>query len=112
MKWRLMKVSKMKILETDIEDLKKIDIVNNLVHLTIASSLYTEKVDPSKYTDAVWVNGKAQFRINTIKGFIDVECTALEWQATRTTAASFKAVVVQTIGGIKNAITGGTCCKN
>lgn len=105
-----MKVKQMKILETDIENLKKIDIVNNLVHLTIASSLYTEKVDPSKNSEAVWVNGKAQFRINTIKGYIDVESTALEWQATRTTAASFKAVIVQTIGGIKNAITGGTCC--
>ena len=100
----------MKILETDIENLKKIDIVNNLIHLTIGSSLYTEKVDPSKYTDAVWVNGKAQFKINTIKGFIDVEAMALEWQATRVTAASFKATLVQTIRGIKSVITGG--CKS
>ena len=111
MQRRLMKAKQMKIIETDIENLKKIDVVNSLIHLTIGSSLYTEKVNPSKYTDAVWANGKARFKISTTKGFVDVECTALEWQATRTTAASFKAVVVQTISGIKNAITGGTCCK-
>jgi hypothetical protein len=103
----------MKILSTDIQNLSKIDIVNNLIHLTIGGSLYTEKVNPANNTDPTWVGGKAKFTVVTAKGSIEVLSTASEWKATRTTAASFVEKSMQVLNTAKAILTKscGGCSK-
>jgi hypothetical protein len=93
----------MKILETTIENLSRIEVKNGLMHLTIGSKLHTEKVDASKYTTATWKGGLAYFTVATNLGNMDVEASALEWEATRTTPSPPTAIM----GSIKNFITGG-----
>lgn len=93
----------MKILETSIEGLSRIEVKNGLMHLTIGSKLYTEKIDASKYSAAVWRGGLAYFTITTNMGDVEVESSALEWEATRTTPSPPTTVM----GTIKNFITGG-----
>lgn len=73
------------------------------MHLTIGSKLYTEKIDASKYTAATWKGGLAHFTIATALGDVDVETSALEWEATRTTPSPPATIM----GTIKNFITGG-----
>ena len=92
----------MKILETTVESLSRIEVKNGLMHLTIGSKLYTEKIDASKYTAATWKGGLAHFTITTNVGDVEVETTALEWEATRTTPSPPTSVM----GTIKNFITG------
>lgn len=101
----------MKILETTIDNLQNIQIVNNLMQLTIGSALYTEKVDPSKHTPAVWAEGKATLTITTNKGTVTVLANQAEWQATRVTGSSYVARAVETIGAtaykVRDFITSG-----
>ena len=99
----------MKITNTEIEGLSKVEVKNGLMHLTIGSKLYTEKIDASKYTAATWKGGLAYFTITTNVGDVEVETTALEWGATRTTPTPPTSVM----GVIKNFITGGcSSCGN
>ena len=93
----------MKITNTGIEGLSKVEVKNGLMHLTVGNRLHTEKVDASKYTAAVWKNGLANFTITTALGGVDVETSALEWEATRTTSSPPATIM----GTIKNLITGG-----
>ena len=60
----------MKITNTEIEGLSKVEVKNGLMHLTVGNRLHTEKVDASKYTAAVWKNGLANFTITTGNCFI------------------------------------------
>jgi hypothetical protein len=96
----------MKILESPIDNLSRIEIKNGLLHVTVGNRLHTEKVDASKYSPVVWQNGLAYFTVFTTLGDVDVEASALEWEATRTTPAPPTTVV----GVIKNFLTGGNCC--
>lgn len=78
----------MRILETTIEGLTKVDIVNSVVQLVINSRLHTETLNPSNFDKPKWVDGRAEFTMHTSKGDIFVSTTALEWQATRETGAT------------------------
>ena len=103
----------MKILETTIEGLTKVDITNAVVQLVIGSRLHTEKLDPSKFDTATWVDGRAEFVMRTDKGEILVSTTALEWQATRVTQSSFVGKAFETVSSgasyVRNLLGCSTC---
>lgn len=103
----------MKILETQIEGLTKVDIVNSVVQLVINSRLHTEKLDPSKFGEPTWKDGRAEFTMDTAKGSILVSTTALEWQATRVTQASFVDKAFETVSAgasyVRNLLGCLTC---
>lgn len=115
MKWNILsKVkTKMKILETTIDGLTKVDIVNSVVQLVIDARLYTEKLDPSKFDAPAWKDGRAEFLMHTGKGDILVSTTALEWQATRVTQSSFVGKAFETVSAgasyVRNLLGCSTC---
>ena len=103
----------MRILETTIEGLTKVDIVNSVVQLVINSRLHTEKLDPSNFDEPKWVDGRAEFTMHTAKGNIFVSTTALEWQATRETRASFVGKAFESVSAgasyVRNLLGCSTC---
>ena len=104
----------MKIIETSIDDLSKVSVVNGILQLTIGSRLHTERVNSSNCSDATWEDGKAFFTIETAVGSISVQTTALEWQAMRTTTNPVQNAYQSIVSGAQNfkaMITGGSCCK-
>lgn len=104
----------MKIIETSIDELSKVSVVNGILQLTIGSRLHTERVNPSNCSDATWEDGKAFFTITTAIGTVDVQTTALEWQAMRTTTNPIQNAYQSIVAGAQNfktMVTGGSCCK-
>ena len=104
----------MKIIETSINELTKVSVVNGILQLTIGSRLHTERVNAANCSDATWIDGKAFLTITTAIGAVDVQTTALEWQAMRTTTNPIQNAYQSIVAGahnFKTALTGGSCCK-
>ena len=104
----------MKIIETSIDGLTKVSVVNGILQLTIGNRLHTERVNAANCSDATWIDGKAFLTITTVIGAVDVQTTALEWQAMRTTTNPIQNTYQSIVAGAQNfktMVTGGSCCK-
>lgn len=104
----------MKIIETSIDELTKVSVVNGILQLTIGSRLHTERVNAANCSDATWIDDKAFFTITTAIGAVDVQTTAPEWQAMRTTTNPIQNAYQSIVAGAQNfktMVTGGSCCK-
>lgn len=104
----------MKIIETSIDELTKVSVVNGILQLTIGSRLHTERVNAANCSDATWIDDKAFFTITTAIGTVDVQTTAPEWQAMRTTTNPIQNAYQSIVAGAQNfktMVTGGSCCK-
>ena len=98
----------MKILETTVEGLNSIKIVNKVLQLSIAGKLYTDKLNPMNHSAPVWGPDdrgvrKAVFTITTNVGAVTVQATALEWQVSQESGGSLVQRAVETVGGYANA---------
>lgn len=104
----------MKIIETSIDELTKVSVVNGILQLTIGSRLHTERANAANCSDATWIDDKAFFTITTAIGAVDVQTTAPEWQAMRTTTNPIQNAYQSIVAGAQNfktMVTGGSCCK-